>query len=160
MRPLPAFTLPAPFARLGARLPALPPTLALTTLLNLAPQRLLPRDTLAPLAGKRLEVRVRDAGLALAFSLGPRGFRPLGKGGPADLAITASARDFLALALREEDPDTLFFSRRLVLEGDTELGLLVKNTLDGADWSSVLAELAPARFLERLTRRAPPPRRA
>jgi hypothetical protein len=35
-----------------------------------------------------------------------------------------------ALALRREDPDTLFFTRRLVLEGDTELGLALKNALD------------------------------
>jgi len=40
---------------------------------------------------------------------------------------------FLALALRREDPDTLFFSRRLVLEGDTELGLALKNALDALD---------------------------
>ncbi|HLV27960.1 MAG TPA: SCP2 sterol-binding domain-containing protein, partial [Burkholderiaceae bacterium] len=37
------------------------------------------------------------------------------------------------LIQRGEDPDTLFFSRRLVMEGDTELGLLVKNTLDALD---------------------------
>jgi predicted lipid carrier protein YhbT len=148
---LPAFTLPAACARIGARLPALPPTLALTTLLNLAPQRLLPRDVLAPLAGKRVELRVRDAGLRLAFTLGPRGFRPAPAGGPADLAMTATARDFLALALREEDPDTLFFSRRLLMEGDTELGLLVKNTLDGVDWQGLVAQLTPLGLLAQLS---------
>jgi O2-independent ubiquinone biosynthesis accessory factor UbiT len=152
---LPAFTLPAPFARIGARLPSLPPTLGLTTLLNLAPRQILPRDVLAPLTGKRIEVRVRDAGLALAFTFGPRGFRPAQAGGPADLALTATARDFLALALREEDPDTLFFSRRLLMEGDTELGLLVKNTLDGADWQGLAAQLPPARILAWLRRRRP-----
>ena len=41
--------------------------------------------------------------------------------------------DFALLAARKEDPDTLFFSRRLVMEGDTELGLLVKNTLDAIE---------------------------
>ena len=150
---LPGFTLPAPFARIGARLPALPPTLALTTLLNLAPRQLLPRDVLAPLTGKRVELRVRDAGLVLALTLGPRGFRPAPAGGPADLTMSATARDFLALALREEDPDTLFFSRRLLMEGDTELGLLVKNTLDGADWEGLLAQLPPVRLLRPLLAR-------
>jgi predicted lipid carrier protein YhbT len=158
MPAFPAFTLPAPLARIGARLPALPPTLALTTLLNLAPHRLLPRETLAPLAGKRVEIRVRDAGLRLALTLGPRGFRPAPRRGPADLALTATTRDFLALALREEDPDTLFFSRRLLMEGDTDLGLLVKNTLDGADWDGLLATLPPLRLLARLA--APPSRTA
>lgn len=150
------FTLPAPLARLGARLPALPPTQALTILLNLAPARLLPRDNLVPLHGKRIEIRVRDAGLALAFTLGPRGFRPLSaKGAAADLSLTASARDFLALALREEDPDTLFFSRRLLMEGDTDLGLLVKNTLDGADWQTLAPTRILAAFAARLAGRRP-----
>jgi predicted lipid carrier protein YhbT len=31
------------------------------------------------------------------------------------------------IAARKQDPDTLFFQRRLVIEGDTELGLYVKN---------------------------------
>jgi predicted lipid carrier protein YhbT len=48
---------------------------------------------------------------------------------PALKAAVDNGAD-VALALRREDPDTLFFSRRLVLEGDTELGLVVKNALD------------------------------
>ena len=40
---------------------------------------------------------------------------------------------FLLLASRQEDPDTLFFRRRLVIEGDTELGLAVKNLVDSLD---------------------------
>lgn len=48
------------------------------------------------------------------------------------------------LARRVEDPDTLFFARRLIMEGDTELGLVVKNALDAVEWSpaSLLAALA------------------
>lgn len=37
------------------------------------------------------------------------------------------------LTLRLEDPDTLFFNRRLLIEGDTDLGLRVKNMLDGVE---------------------------
>lgn len=142
---IPAFTLPAPLARLGARLPQLPPTLALVGGLNLALDRVLPRDTLEPLTGKRLLLKVTDAGMALRFTLTPRGFRPLLDSGAPDLTISATTRDYLALALREEDPDTLFFSRRLLMEGETDLGLLVKNTLDAVDWDGVNTLLA-ARF--------------
>jgi predicted lipid carrier protein YhbT len=35
---------------------------------------------------------------------------------------------------RQEDPDTLFFNRSLSIEGDTELGLRVKNMLDALEW--------------------------
>lgn len=44
--------------------------------------------------------------------------------------LRAKLDDFLALALRREDPDSLFFTRRLVVEGDTETGLALKNALD------------------------------
>ena len=138
---IPAFTLPGPFARVGARLPQLPPTLALVGGLNLALGRILPREPLEPLTGKRLLLKVTDAGLALRFTLTPRGFRPLFDPRQPDLTISATTRDYLALALREEDPDTLFFSRRLLMEGETDLGLLVKNTLDAVDWDALSSRM-------------------
>ena len=143
---IPAFTLPVTLARVGARLPQLPPTLALVGGLNLALDRILPREPLEPLTGKRLLLKVTDAGMALRFTFGPRGFSPLFDGRDPDLTISATTRDYLALALREEDPDTLFFSRRLLMEGETDLGLLVKNTLDAVDWDALQAKLAALRL--------------
>ena len=58
-------------------------------------------------------------------------------------------RDYLALALREEDADTLCFARRLLMDGDTELGLLVKNTLDAVDWEALQSDYGPAAMLRR-----------
>lgn len=53
-----------------------------------------------------------------------------------DVCIRGSLQDLLLLALRIDDPDTFFFSRRLSLEGKTELGLYFKNVLDSweFDW--------------------------
>ncbi|HRP65311.1 MAG TPA: SCP2 sterol-binding domain-containing protein [Thauera sp.] len=144
---VPDFTVPAALARLVARLPQQAPTHVLTLALNLALGRILPRDTLVPLTGRHLQLRVLDAGLTLDFSLGDKGFRraaPAAEAKP-DLVISATARDFIALALREEDPDTLFFSRRLRMEGDTDLGLLVKNTLDAVDWEALKSRLSGRR---------------
>lgn len=154
--PIPDFTLPTGLARLAERLPQLPPTLILVTTLNLALGRLIPREALAPLLGKRLRIRVTDAGLTLGFQLTDGGFRPASDDNPPDLTVSARSRDFLALALREEDPDSLFFSRRLLMEGDTELGLLVKNTLDAVELPSGLVKLAaftPQAVLGELGRR-------
>lgn len=61
-------------------------------------------------------------------------FKAYAGSAPIDLTIRSSVSGFLALALRREDPDTLFFTRRLVMTGDTELGLVVKNVLDAIDW--------------------------
>lgn len=151
---LPDFTLPAPLARLGDKLPQLPPTLALVTGLNLALGRLIPREPLEMLEGKRFTIRVRDAGMTLRFHYDGRFFHPLFSAAPPDLTISARARDFIALLAREEDPDTLFFNRRLLMEGDTDLGLLVKNTLDGIELPRIApARLAPAGLLAWLRHR-------
>jgi len=137
-------------SRLLARLPSAPPSLAF----SLAANRLLwpALQTLdwEPLVGRRYAIRVKDLGLSLRFTVGPHGFAP--DSGTPDLTISATARDFLLLLARREDPDTLFFSRRLVSEGDTELGLVVKNLLDALDPNAVLGRLpAPlARAARRL----------
>ncbi len=82
----------------------------------------------APLRGKVLRLEVRGLAFAPRFTLDCIGLRPtLGR---PDVTIRANLRDYLALALRREDADTLFFTRRLVIEGDTELGLAIKNALD------------------------------
>ncbi len=62
-------------------------------------------------------------------------------GGQADLSISGSVYDFLLLATRREDADTLFFNRRLKLGGKTELGLYVKNFLDGLELEGRLGPL-------------------
>ena len=53
--------------------------------------------------------------------------------GSPDLAFRANLSAFLQVASRQEDPDTLFFNRELSIEGDTELGLIVKNMLDAIE---------------------------
>ncbi|OED42920.1 hypothetical protein ACH42_11360 [Endozoicomonas sp. (ex Bugula neritina AB1)] len=57
-----------------------------------------------------------------------------------DVEFRGNARAFLLLASRQEDPDTLFFQRSLMIEGDTELGLGVKNLLDSLDLEELLPE--------------------
>ena len=96
---------------------------------------------------------MRDARVAFDFSWNGQRFVPCKPQAEADLAISANAQDFLLLAQRRQDPDTLFFNRRLVMEGDTELGLVVKNALDALElpvldpreWTprAVLGRLAP-----------------
>lgn len=131
--------VPTPLSDLIARLPAAPPSLAF----SLAANRLLwpALQTLdwQPLIGRRYAIRVKDLGLSLHFTVSSRGFSP--DSGVPDLTISATARDFMLLLTRSEDPDTLFFSRRLLSEGDTELGLIVKNLLDALDPEAVLRRL-------------------
>ncbi len=128
--------IPPAIGRLLGRLPPQPPAWLFVQGLNriLAPQ--LPEDVRQALFARRLRLRVEDAGLAIDFSWRGKAFETARHGERPDLTIGACAHDLVLMARRQEDPDTLFFSRRLILEGDTELGLLFKNTLDGLDASA------------------------
>ena len=92
----------------------------------LPPGRL--RSALQPLRGKVLRLEIAGLGLGPQFTVDFFGLRPAF--GAPDVTVRASLADYLALALRREDPDTLFFTRRLVIEGDTALGLEIRNALD------------------------------
>jgi len=63
-----------------------------------------------------------------------------------ETAVTFSGalNEFLLIAGRKEDPDTLFFQRRLSVEGDTELGLEIKNLLDNIDFENFPPHLQKA----------------
>ncbi|KFZ38260.1 hypothetical protein HR45_07160 [Shewanella mangrovi] len=51
----------------------------------------------------------------------------------ADVTFSARSDELLLIAAGKEDPDALFFRRQLWIEGDTELGLQVKNLLTSLD---------------------------
>ena len=149
--PLLPTTVPAPVAAVLSRLPAFPASLLLTTALNVSVARQLPQDVGALLLNQRLRIQVRDARVTLDFTWTGGAFAPRARHRQTDLCISASAHDFLRLAQRLEDPDTLFFNRRLSMEGDTELGLVVKNTLDALELPVLdLQQWAPRQLLARL----------
>ncbi|WP_083232919.1 ubiquinone anaerobic biosynthesis accessory factor UbiT [Endozoicomonas atrinae] len=50
-----------------------------------------------------------------------------------DVEFQGDRKAFLKLASRQEDPDTLLLQRSLMIEGDTELWLGVKNLLDSLE---------------------------
>jgi len=148
--------LPPPLAALLGRLPPFPGSVLFCAALNVALRPHLPADVRDSLQGRPLRIAVTDAGVAFDFTWQGTRFGALPRGARADLEIAASAGDFVALARREEDPDTLFFSRRLAMSGDTELGLLVKNTLDAME--SPLPQTLRTALSDWLRKAAPRPR--
>lgn len=149
---IPAFTLPAPLARIGRHLPQWPHATALCLALNAAARLgVLPADELAALEDKHFAVEVMDSGGVARFGVRNGWFVPDFAEVTPDLFFRAKLAAYLQLLNRQEDPDTLFFQRALVVQGDTELGLRVKNMLDAVDWSGVGAHLPlPFRRLVRL----------
>ncbi|MDP2788043.1 MAG: SCP2 sterol-binding domain-containing protein [Pseudomonadota bacterium] len=132
--------VPKPLARVIAALPTWPASRAFALAANLAAWPSLRELDWSHVHGRRFCVHVRDAGLKLYFSLHADGFRAE-RNGLSDVTFTATTVDFARLALRLEDPDTLFFNRRLLIEGDTDLGLTVKNMLDAVELETAAASM-------------------
>ena len=85
--------------------------------------------------GRRLGIDVSDLGLH--WVIGWHDGRLCVLDAAPEASVRGSATDLLLLASRLEDADTLFFQRRLVLTGDTELGLTARNLLERLPWESV-----------------------
>ena len=99
------------------------------------------------LLGRVLAVRIDDAGVDLRLGLRDGRLVDVPGSRPADLAIEGKVYEFLLLIARREDPDTLFFQRRLRLQGDTELGLYLKNFLDALELEDQLLPLPLRHFI-------------
>lgn len=120
-------------AALTSRLPAYPGSWLFARTLNASLARQLPSDVRSALEGRPLRLRISNLGIAFDVAWRGNGFAALRPAAQPDLTVAASLGDLWLVARRLEDPDSLFFSRRLLLEGDTELGLIFKNCLDAFD---------------------------
>jgi len=102
---------------------------------------------LASIEGSCLCLAITDTGNVWRFRVRAGRLYPQPAGERSDVSIRGGLADFLLLATRSEDPDTLFFARRLSLEGDTETGLFVKNQLDALefDWQAHVSAVAGPR---------------
>ncbi|WP_394145486.1 ubiquinone anaerobic biosynthesis accessory factor UbiT [Vibrio atypicus] len=89
------------------------------------------------LEDKWLKVEVKDMHLSWYISYEDDRLVVADKPMQEDVAFRGNLNDLVLIAGRKEDPDTLFFQRRLSIEGDTELGLEVKNLMDSVDLQSL-----------------------
>ncbi len=85
------------------------------------------------LEDKWLKVEVKDMELRWFISYQNDKLVVADKPVAEDVSFSGNLNDLVLIAGRKEDPDTLFFQRRLSIEGDTELGLEVKNLMDSVD---------------------------
>ena len=109
----------------------------LSVVLNQAFREPLQHGELDFLEGAKVRIRVSDLCIDWLIEVGSDRFTPLERGLKEDVCISGESPDFILLATRRADPDTLFFQRRIRIEGDTELGLGVKNTMDSMDWEDL-----------------------
>ena len=89
------------------------------------------------LEGAKVRIKITDLCVNWLISVDKDRFTPIDREQEDDVCISGEGPDFILLATRQADPDTLFFQRRIRIEGDTELGLGVKNTMDSMDWDDL-----------------------
>lgn len=104
----------------------------LQRLLNSALVELIDNGELDFLEGRCCVIALTERNLSWPINFDGKKIRVLSNL-PADVTVSASAADFLDLLSQRVDPDTLFFQRRLSIEGDVDMGLQVKNLLDALD---------------------------
>lgn len=100
---------------------------------------------LKELQGKTFQFQVEDMGQDFFMEVDPDGtLRVYGySDNDPHVVMAGSTGAFLSLLFKFSDPDSLFFSRRLKLSGETDTGLRFKNLLDNVEveWERELAEL-------------------
>lgn len=89
------------------------------------------------LCERRIGIEVSDLGLRWVVSVQADQLIVCAPDLEPEAIVRGTATDLLLLASRMEDADTLFFQRRLVMTGDTELGLTARNLLDQLPWENV-----------------------
>lgn len=134
--------LPSPFPILGAIDQSIP--IPIKQLVAEAPLNRLFAEAIADgefddFEGRRIRLEVNGGHPGITFGFWAGRLRILN--GPGEATIRGSILAFKTLAERRQDPDQLFFQRRLVVEGDTELGLGLKNLLDSLEWDFKLPKL-------------------
>ncbi len=113
-------------------LPPLIQTTSLEFLLNNALGALVSSGEFEFLQGRYCRIEVRDRNLG--WLIGYDGLKlKVTSHKSADVTISADVLTFLDLISQRVDPDTLFFRRKLSIEGDVEMGLQIKNMLDALD---------------------------
>jgi predicted lipid carrier protein YhbT len=111
----------------------------ITELINLALVKQLSAGEMDFIAGKWLGIKVLDIGLDFAISIN-QGLQPkviLKELSQADVTFSGNVAELLLIASGKEDPDSLFFQRKLLIEGDTQLGVEVKNLLLAIELASL-----------------------
>jgi len=112
-------------------LPQVLKTAPLQKFLNTVFAEQLADDELQFLEERRITVAVSDAHLEFSLTVS-EGKLIVGPALPdPELRIQSTIYSLMQLATGTEDSDTLFFRRHLKMTGDTELGLFIKNFLEG-----------------------------
>jgi predicted lipid carrier protein YhbT len=103
------------------------------TVLDPLLKQMIKDEALDFLDGKWLKIEVTDLDKQWYFTLLDGKLTMTENLDQADICFSCDMNSMVLLAAKKVDPDTLFFRRKLLITGDTELGLEVKNFIDNLE---------------------------
>lgn len=83
------------------------------------------------------EIKINDFNKSWYFTLVEERIIVTTSSSSIDVTISGDFNSFVLLSSQTVDPDTLFFSRKLLIEGNVEIGLAIKNLLDQVELSQI-----------------------
>nr|WP_231727302.1 SCP2 sterol-binding domain-containing protein [Kordiimonas lipolytica] len=94
-------------------------------------------ERLQPIAGRLFSIQITDLGVALLLTVHSHAVavKVVRQAPPCDVGIEGTLSVLFALLEGDLDGDSLFFSRDLQVDGDTEALLTLRNALDSEDFS-------------------------
>lgn len=132
--------LPAPVAFAATQLPLRFLYPLIEQQLNRVLAESLQNNDLALLDNREFGLCIDDLGVTIGFTLSDRQLRVIAPHKPTAM-VSGPLAAFAWLASGRSDADALFFNRHLLIEGDTELGLVIKNVIDTTDLARLPALL-------------------
>ncbi len=133
--------IPTLLAKTLSRTPFRLQSLLLRNIFTNAFNAALPKGELDFLQDKYLEINITDINARWYFTYSTTGNIEIVEHAIPNVCIQGKLNSFILLTAQKEDPDTLFFQRQLVIEGDTDLGLQIKNLLDSIEVENLPSEL-------------------
>lgn len=123
--------------KVPAQITRFTPPSVLEAFLNIAVNHLLQAERsqgdLEFLRGKTAHVEITDLNFNFSLTLVGQRLAVKVPGVTGDATLKSDQASMLKILHGEVDPDTLFFRRKLLITGDTELGLYIKNMIDTID---------------------------
>jgi|SRR5690606_17315840 len=131
------FKKPLAFTGLNI-IPAKIYSLHLSIIINILLEKSIDRGLFSEIVDKRINVNIRDINKTICFIARNRFIETSTDTQNSDACISLTLDGAKSIIFQESDPDTLFFKRELLVSGNTEVGLALKNILDSIDMEEVL----------------------
>lgn len=136
----PAFFRPKNLSKIAIKIPLPINILLIEKIVNKLLSEQINEGEFNFLEDKTLQIDLLDAELKIGLSLKNHKMICTHFGSKAvasDVKLSINTCDAISLVKQEIDPDTLFFQRKLKIQGNTELAHHIKNTIDTLDPKSI-----------------------